>query len=174
MPPRADNLVLEDVRIVFRNFSGEQGMYNAKGDRNFAVILDRDVAQELANDGWNIKQLKPREDEEEPTPYLAVKVKMDGKRPPNIIMIGGDSGKRTILDESTVDVLDHVDIGTIDMVLRPYDWDVNGATGRSAYLQDLYVTIIENPLDLKYGNTSQIATVEGPMMERTVPLEPEF
>jgi hypothetical protein len=172
--PRSNNLVLEDVRIVFRNFSGEEGMYNKKGDRNFAVILDQDVAQSLANDGWNIKQLKPREDDEGPTPYLSVAVKMDGRRPPNVIMIGGDSGTRTVLDEESIGVLDFVDIGQIDMVLRPFDWEVNGNTGRKAYLQDLYVTIIENPLDLKYGNTSQIATIEGPMMERTTPLEPEF
>lgn len=172
--PRSNNLVLEDVRIIFRNFSGEQGMYNAKGDRNFAVILDKDIAQQLANDGWNIKQLKPREDDEGPTPYLAVKVKMDGKRPPLIKMIGSDTGRTTVLDEESVEVLDHVDIAQVDMIIRPFDWDVNGSTGRSAYLQDLYVTIIENPLELKYGNTSQIATVEGPMMERTTPLEPEF
>jgi hypothetical protein len=104
-------------------------MYNAKGDRNFAVILDQDVAQQLANDGWNIKQLKPREDEDEPTPYLSVAVKMDGKRPPNIIMIGGDSGTRTS-STRTPSACWTVDIGNIDMVLRPFDWEVNGNTGR--------------------------------------------
>lgn len=168
--PRSNNIVIEDARIVFRNFSGLEGMYNRKGDRNFAVLLDRDVAEDLVRDGWNIKQLKPREEGDEPQPYLSVSVKMDGKRPPNVIMIGADSGQRTKLDEESISALDFVDIANIDMVLRPYDWEVNGNTGRKAYLQDLYVTIIENPLDLKYGNTAQIATVEGPMMERTDPL----
>jgi hypothetical protein len=41
-------------------------------------------------------------------------------------------------------------------------------------LKSMYVTIIEDPLDLKYNNTQEIATIDGPMMERTVALEPEF
>jgi hypothetical protein len=163
--PRNDNLVLEDVRIIFRNFAGAEGMYNRKGDRNFAVVLDRDVAEQLALDGWNVKMLKPRDEDDEPTPYLSVAVNFEGSRPPLIRMI--TSRGSTDLDVDTVDTLDWVDISQVDLIVRPYDWEVSGRTGRKAYLQSMYITIIEDPLQLKYGNTNQIATVDGPMLERT-------
>lgn len=30
---------VENARIIFRNFSGEERMYNKKGDRNFTLVL---------------------------------------------------------------------------------------------------------------------------------------
>ena len=36
-------------------------------------------------------------------------------------------------------MLDRIDISSVDMDLRPYDWDVNGKTGRTAYLQSINV-----------------------------------
>lgn len=166
--PNNDLLIMEDVRIIFRNFKGEEGMYNRAGARNFAVVLPKDVAEQLANDGWNVKLLKARPDDEDdtPTPYLSVAVEFDKGRPPTIKMIGTSSGKSTNLDRDLVDVLDSVDIAKVDVTVRPYDWEVNGNTGRKAYLQGLYVHIIEDPLQLKYANMD-IATVAGPMLERT-------
>lgn len=169
--PRPDNtVVMEDVRIIFRNFAGREGMYNREGDRNFAVILDDDVAQMLAEDGWNVKLLKPREDGEPPQPYLGVTVSYKG-RPPIVKMIGLTTKKTTELDEDTVEMLDWVDIAQVDLVVRPYDWQVSGNSGRKAYLKSLYVTIIEDDLELKYKNLD-IAGVEGPMLEKTEPLIP--
>ncbi len=58
-----DNTVLmEGVKIIFRNFEGKEGQYNRAGERNFAVLLDPQTAEMLAADGWNVKWLKPRED----------------------------------------------------------------------------------------------------------------
>ena len=49
-------LLLEDAKIIFRNFSGEETKFNPKGKRNFCVILpSRDMAEDLQNRGWNIK-----------------------------------------------------------------------------------------------------------------------
>lgn len=165
--PQDKTILLEDVRIIFRNFAGREGMYNREGDRNFAVLLPKDVAESMVRDGWNVKLLKAREEGEEDQPYVSVSVSYKG-RPPTIKMITSRSS--TDLDEDSIEVLDNVDIAQVDLVLNPYDWNVSGNTGRKAYLQSMYVTIIEDPLALKYGNTNQIATVDGPMREFTEPM----
>jgi hypothetical protein len=171
MPQRDESVVLEDVNLIFRNFAGREGMYNREGDRNFAVELPADVAKEMAANGWNVKLRKRRDDEEEedPQPYISVAVNFKGRFPPTIKMIGSKSGRSTQLDEETVEILDYVDILQTDLIISPYDWAVSGNTGRKAYLRSLYVTIIEDPLQLKYGDLT-IATVDGPMMEHTEPL----
>ena len=166
MPAPIEIVTLEDARIIFRNFSGAEGMYNRAGDRNFAVVLDKEKAEELANKGWNVKLLPAREEDEGPTPYLSGAVAFDKGRPPMVKMIGAQSGRATQLDADTVDLLDSADIAKVDMTIRPYDWQVRDNSGRKAYLQALYVHIIEDPLALRYENM-EFATVAGPMLERT-------
>lgn len=149
--PKDDNTVLmEGVRIIFRNFSGREGQYNREGDRNFAVLLDEQTAKAMADDNWNVKWLRPRTDEEGEAPqaYLPISVNFKG-RPPRIILI--TSRGRTNLDESQVETLDWVDIINVDLIVRPYEWTVNNKSGIKAYLQSLYVTIEEDPLELKYS-----------------------
>mgnify|MGYP003576576433 CR=1 FL=1 len=149
--PQPDNTVMmEGVRIIFRNFAGKEGQYNREGDRNFAVLLDENVARTMAEDNWNVKWLNPREDEEgqEPQAYLPVSVNFKG-RPPRIVLITGRG--RTNLDEDSVEMLDWADILNVDMIIRPYAWDVNGKTGIKAYLQSIYVTIEEDALEQKYN-----------------------
>jgi hypothetical protein len=174
--PQNNTVVLENVRLIFRNFAGREGMYNREGDRNFAVILPRDVAEAMARDGWNVKMLKAREEGEEDQPYISVAVNFQGRRPPIIKMITSKTRRTTDLDEDTVEILDWADIDNVDLMIRPYDWAIkrgkDEASGRKAYLQSLYITIIEDPLQLKYGDL-QIATVDGPMMEHTEPLRVE-
>lgn len=169
--PQRNKVILEDVRVIFRNFSGREGMYNQEGDRNFAVELPRDVAEQMAADGWNIKLRKAREEDEEDQPYISVAVEYRKGRPPTIKMISSQTKRSTLLDESTVDILDLVDIAQADLIISPHEWSVGGRSGVKAYLQSLYITIIENPLELKYGDL-EIATVDGPMMEKTEPLRP--
>lgn len=145
------NVVMRGVRIVFRNFQGKEGQYNRAGDRNFGVILPEDLAEKMAADGWNVKYLKPREEEEEETetPWLQVSVNFDKGRPPKIFAI--TSRGRTVVDEDTVDALDWADITNVDMIVRPYTWEVQGKTGIKAYLQSLYATIEEDELEREYA-----------------------
>jgi hypothetical protein len=149
--PRNDNTVLmEGVRIIFRNFAGKEGQYNREGDRNFAVLLDDKTARAMAEDNWNVKWLRPRSEneEEESQAYLPISVNFKG-RPPRIVLI--TSRGRTNLDESTIETLDWVDIINVDLIVRPYEWTVNQKSGIKAYLQSIYVTIEEDPLEIKYA-----------------------
>jgi hypothetical protein len=156
MPQNDNTVLMEGVRIIFRNFEGKEGQYNRAGDRNFAVLLDAGVAEAMATDGWNVKWLKPREDAEEgdePQAYLQVTANFDKGRPPRVVMI--TSRGRTNLDEHTVEMLDWADIQNTDMIVRPYEWSVNGKTGVKAYLQSIYVTVEEDDLERKYAEMDQ-------------------
>jgi hypothetical protein len=147
--PNDNTVLMEGVRIIFRNFAGKEGQYNREGDRNFAVVLDEKTAKEMTDDGWNVKSLAPREqDEDEVTYYLQVSVNFKG-RPPRIVMV--TSRGRTTLDEGQVEMLDWADILNVDLIVRPYAWDVSGRSGIKAYLQTMYVTIQEDALEMKYG-----------------------
>lgn len=150
MPPNDNTVLMEGVRIIFRNFAGKEGQYNREGDRNFAVLLDEKVAEDMAQDGWNVKMLQPRsEDEgEEPQAYLPVSVNFKG-RPPRIVLI--TSRGRTNLYEDSIEMLDWADIINVDLIVRPYEWTVNQKSGIKAYLQSIYVTIEEDALELKYS-----------------------
>jgi hypothetical protein len=154
MPAQDNTVLMEGVRIIFRNFAGKEGQYNREGDRNFAVLLDEKVAKAMDEDGWNVKWLRPRSEEEgeEPQAYLPISVNFKG-RPPRVVMI--TSRGRTNLDEDTVESLDWADIINVDLIVRPYEWVVNDKSGIKAYLQALYVTIEEDPLEIKYGELDQ-------------------
>ena len=148
MAEQAKTFMVEDGRIIFRNFTGKEGQYNREGDRNFAVILDSDVAEQMLEDGWNVRYLTAREEGEADTPYIQVAVNFKN-RPPRVVMITSTS--RTQLDEGSVDVLDWAEIQSADLIARGYEWTVNGKSGVKAYLQSLFVTIEEDALEKKYS-----------------------
>ena len=127
----------DDARIIYRNFSGEGSKFNREGDRNFSLIIDDPaIADELVAQGWNVKIREPREEGDNPFIHLPVKVKFND-RGPRIYLITGD--RRNELDEESVGILDNVDIISVDLDIRPYDWEVNGKTGRTAYLHSMRV-----------------------------------
>lgn len=131
-------LQIDDARIVYRNFSGAPSKFNREGDRNFAVVIEtQEQADALIEEGWNAKIKAPRDEGEDPFIYLPVKIKFND-RGPSVYLRSGKAMRK--LGEDTVDILDNVDILSVSMDLRPYDWEVNGKSGRTAYLQSINVT----------------------------------
>lgn len=69
--------------------------------------------------------------------YLPVKIKFND-RGPNVYLVTGD--RRNPLNEETISCIDDIDISSVNLDIRPYDWGpVNGKYGRTAYLQAMEV-----------------------------------
>ena len=171
------NIVIEGARIGFRNFSGVEGKFNPAGRRNFCVFLDYDLGEELEKDGWNVRWLQPRDEEEDRQPYLQVTVSYDNI-PPKIVLV--TSKNKTVLRAPTSDVLaqlsqgiyfadpkatedtlmclDYAEIKNVDLTIRPYNWTVNGKSGVKAYIKSLWVTIVEDDFEDKYYDVPDSAT----------------
>lgn len=144
---RNQDIVLENVRIMFKNFSGAKGQYNPQGNRTFSVVLTPDVAQALAADGWNVRTLAPRNPDDPPLYILPVAVSYR-LYPPKVVLIFSN-GKRA-LSEDELSILDFSEFTNIDLIINPSHYDFNGRVGVKAYLRSGYFTLYEDELEKKY------------------------
>lgn len=148
---RRENLVIEDARLIFKNFTGREErsrtdgrVVNMEGTKKFGVIVPEDIVDQLVEDGWNVKILAPREEGDEPAHYLSVNIS-DRFFTPKITMYT----KRNSVDLNmeTCGQIDYADIISADVVLEPAS-----QPGRNPYLRDLRVVIQESRLDEKYAD----------------------
>ena len=149
-----NNIMIENGRIGFSNFSGKEGKFNLAGRRNFCVFIDEETAINLIRDGWNVRWLEPKDEGDEKQAYLQVSVSYDNI-PPKIIIIS--SKGKTVLNAETVSLLDWVEIKEVDLIIRPYNWEVSGKFGVKAYIKSMYVTMVEDAFESKYNNVPDSA-----------------
>lgn len=140
-------ITIEGADLGFRNFSGKEKTFNAAGKRTAVIFLDPEIAKQFELDGWNVKYLSPRDDQDDPKPYLSFEASYR-HRPPTVVLL--TSGGRTPLGEEDINILDFADIQNVDIVLNPYEWEVGEKQGVKAYLRTLFVTIREDLIEAKY------------------------
>lgn len=146
------NIKVENARIIFRNLSGKPDKFNPQGGkRQFSLVIDDEVmANKLKADGWNIKSLPPRDEDDSTTYFLPVKVNY-GNIPPHIYLITDRS--KTLLTEDSIGSLDYADISSVDIDVRPYEYEIRatGAVGITAYVKTMYVNVVEDDFAAKYN-----------------------
>lgn len=159
---RIPNLFIENAEVLpgsFRNFAGRGDKYNKEGDRNFNIVISDPVfANELLRDGWNLREMRRRDDDDpnEPPRYklnIAVSFRqLRGLPPMKVYLYSG--GKRTELDEETIATLDYAEYRTADLTVRPRIWtdDKTGEKRVKAYLQEMHVVIQADKWAEKYKN----------------------
>lgn len=146
---QSGKLIIENARILYRNFTGVQTQYNREGDRNFCVFIDDpEVANELKEAGWNIKIRKPRDEQDDIAHYMKVNVSYRFRGPQVYLHI--DKNVNT-LDESTIDLLDNADIISCDLVINPSHWERPDGSGISAYLETMHVVARGDYFASKYA-----------------------
>lgn len=148
--PQEMELVIEEAQLTYLNFEGREDTFNKAGDRNFSVILNPELAQQMIDDGWNVKVREPQDEGDPPFYYIQVAVGYKFK-PPQIYTLTAQTRVRSVVGESEVANLDYADYTNVDLIIRGREWEVNGKTGVKAYLKKMFMTLNEDALDLKYA-----------------------
>lgn len=150
VPSNNGGYTFYDARIIFRNFSGKESKFNKAGDRNFGLIIDDSAfVERLTEEGWNVKPLAARGEDEEPKYWIPVALRFD-RVPPKVFKKSGRV--KTRLDEESVGSLDYDEFAKVDVTITPSHWEVNGGKGTKAYVKTMFVTLVEDELTSMYGD----------------------
>lgn len=156
---RIKNIVLPNAKIIFRNFAGKGDRFNPQGRRSFGVLINNEDAPDLIEEGWHIKWLKARDEDEEPQAYLPIRVNYS-TIPPMVYMV--TKNKKILLTESNVNLLDNADLENVDLEITPYFWTIPTKDGEdhgiTAYLKTGYFTIVTDAFYDKYSKFDEQTT----------------
>jgi hypothetical protein len=155
----SENLTFENARLQWRNFGGEEKTFNAKGKRNFCLMLDnQEQAEALEELGWPIKYAKPLEEDGvvvgDLRPFIKVDLKWTPRSQPRVRLI--NSRGMMAITEDTAFALDYTSIEKVDLTIRAFKWEWSGKEGVKAMLNSLYMTVKEDELDRKYANVPEV------------------
>lgn len=167
--PRPNNLrpvTFDNARILWRNFSGAEKMYNEAGNRNFHLVLDEATYNAMKADGWNVKRKEPREEGGEPLFHVEVTVSFRGQYPPKLVLVtsAGQTqlgiGPGGTIDADEINILDMVEIEKVDLIINPRYWEGQAGSGIKAYLKTIYVTQREDELERRYNSMEESGGVQ--------------
>ena len=114
-------LVVEHAAITFTNFSGKPTKFNQEGGRRtFELVLSERVAIALIGDGWNVKTIKGKHDDD-PTLYVTEIVVRPAGRLSIFLCeeIGGKKYRWKIKNDEIGD-LDDYQYSDVALLIQPY------------------------------------------------------
>lgn len=88
--------VVKGARILFANFQGAEQNYNQAGKRNFRLVLDESLAEELKGRGVYVRERPGREEGDEPQMLTKISVY---KRDADIRFLSGKAMTSVTLDD---------------------------------------------------------------------------
>ena len=153
-------IVIEDAKLLFRNFSGNPDRFS-RGEKvrpNTNVTLSPQIAEKLRELGANVREPKadPEREGMDLDAFVKVQFNYSGRSEPRVTMLMGDPEEtpasrmpRQVLDKSTVGILDTAEIVSADLVVNTYQ--APGSDRTTLYADSMYVFVRPSPLDLKYG-----------------------
>lgn len=151
---------IENTKFIFRtNFSGDPDRDNFGSDaRKFNIIIpNENQAMQMIKQGFNVKQTKPKPNDEDfiPTYYVSVNINYDTNWPPKIYLVSGNA-EPVLLDEESVGAIDACYVLNVNATLNPY---YNQRTGKSSlYVRTMYVEqdIEEDPWASRYARRNEL------------------
>lgn len=155
---KTPNLKLNEVKIAMRNFRGlDYNGYNPLHKRTFWLLLDpeRFDIQAMQDDGWNIREIKPREGhEDDPVMYrLEVEMRYDNYPPVIHMVTKKDNGKykRTLMTEKSAELFDSAEIVNVNLeISHGKTWHKDGRKGIKAYLKKAQIEVVTDDFDTYY------------------------
>lgn len=144
MSERASRLTVENAEILYSNFSGVERQNNPAGKRNFCLVVPSDLAEDLKADGWNVKQKRITDPDDDPVYFVPVEIGFNNPRYPVRIVVTTKNGENKMsLDEHTVNALDWAEIISVEkVVVNPRVWtNAMGEDKIKGYLRTLKVVI---------------------------------
>ncbi|MBO7451329.1 MAG: hypothetical protein J6U54_13275 [Clostridiales bacterium] len=152
---RGNVITIEDTKLILKNFAGKADKYNAEGRRSFGVLISPETAADFEDAGIPVKYLQPRHEEDEPIPWVKVKINMDRENPPKIYEGKFVNDKITIdedhpLTKDSISMLDYSDLDYVSVQLSVYDWEFGGKSGKALYLQNMVYVLNEDDFLSKY------------------------
>ena len=162
------NVNLEDRpanEMIFRNFSGTESKFNPAGRRSITLILEPELAERMAADGWNIREKENRDGDLQYRLQVFINYS-NPRKLPRIKMIRSGDNKGINITEDNVHILDGAEIEKFDISITPYQWELaSGNSGVKAFVKSMNVVIEHDDIADKYsGSTYQNDEEELPFL----------
>jgi hypothetical protein len=146
--PHYEPIVIQDAKLLFPNFAGIATQYNKPGDRNSCVLIDDDLANQLAAIGWNIRIGKSTDPDIVPGKFISFTVNMNAKFPPRLWLIR--HGRRPeLMAPEDFNILDFARYQSVSLKINQYIWNEKPQKV-SGFLEEGFFELMPDPLRDRY------------------------
>lgn len=135
------NLTVENAVIFWTNFKGEPTKFNPQGGkRTFNVAIPEQVAMDLREEGWNIKERPPYDEDDDILYYTECVLNMRSQFIPRVYLCTEWNGRKSMrrLYDDNVGELDGMRYENVDLVIHPHEHEV-GAFRFKGYCNTIVV-----------------------------------